>query len=69
MHERMNITQDRGILGGNSSEVVYGRACDSSVPADGRKEVQSNINSQVSLVYFLNSSLQSAMSLWNPMRL
>ena len=52
MHERMNITynqQDGGILGGNSSEVVYGWACDSSVPVDGREELQSNINLQVSL--------------------
>ena len=44
------IRKDGGILGGNGNEIVYGRACDSSVPADGREELQSNINLQVSLV-------------------
>ena len=41
--------QEGGILGGNV-KMVFGRACDSSVPADGREELQSNFNLQVSLV-------------------
>ena len=46
MNENKNVThhqQDGGILDENGIENWYGRAYDSSVPADGREEVQSNI--------------------------
>ena len=52
MHKKEKITyhQKNGeILGGNSIDVFYRRACDSSVPADGREELQSNVNLQISL--------------------
>ena len=72
INENETIThhqQDGGILGGNCIGIMYGRVFHSSVPADGREELQSIINLQVSLVLFLNSSLKSAPSLQNPMRL